>query len=111
MGNHLKVLFVADYANQSDNVLQISQVQEGISRSMPGWKVSTHAVYGAFEDDDGNGSHLDGATAALKGERQVKRARVDMCFEVLVIICRILWLAWGKEASLWAYCDSLSWSR
>ncbi|CAL1170400.1 unnamed protein product [Cladocopium goreaui] len=78
LGNHLKVLFVADYANQSDNVLQISQVQEGISRSMPGWKVSTHAVYGAFEDDDGNGSHLDGATAALKGERQVKRARVDM---------------------------------
>ena len=69
---------MADYANQSDNVLQISQVQEGISRSMPGWKVSTHAVYGAFEDDDGNGSHVDGATAALKGERQVKRARVDM---------------------------------
>jgi len=45
---------------------------------MPGWKLSIQAVYGAFEDDDGVASHLDGATAHLKGEKQIKRARVDI---------------------------------
>jgi hypothetical protein len=53
---------------------------------MPGWHVSLAVVYGAFEDDFGLNAHLDGATARLKGERQVKRMRVDLltsCAKVL----------------------------
>ena len=40
--------------------------------------VGVRATYGAFEDDNGRCSHLDGANALLKGDRQTKRVRVDL---------------------------------
>ena len=85
----LRVLFVGDYARHSDNALWMSKVQALLSRSMPGWDVSIHSAFGAFEDDDGHFSHLDGPTARLKGDRQLKRTRVDLltsCAKVLRVM-------------------------
>ena len=80
------VLFIADYQKHSENAQCVAKLHAAFSNSMPGWKVTVHTVYGAFEDDHGLWSHVDGATGKLKGERQVKRARVDLltsCAKVL----------------------------
>ena len=80
------VLFIADYQKHSENAQCVAKLHAAFSKSMPGWKVTVHTVYGAFEDDHGLWSHVDGATGKLKGERQVKRARVDLltsCAKVL----------------------------
>ena len=82
----VRVLIVADYCSHRDTVTSVSKIHASISRGMPGWDVSIHTVYGAFEDDHGLCAHIDGATARLKGERQVKRLRVDLltsCAKVL----------------------------
>ena len=82
----VKVLLVSDYCSHRDTARVSAQVQSAITNSMPGWHVSLAVVYGAFEDDFGLNADLDGATARLKGERQVKRMRVDLltsCAKVL----------------------------
>ena len=74
----VKVLVVADYCSHGETAKAASRVRSVLSHSMPGWDVVVAIVYGAFEDDAGSCAHLDGATARLKGDRQVKRARVDL---------------------------------
>lgn len=81
-----KFLLASDYCSHHDTARVSAQVQSAITNSMPGWHVSLAVVYGAFEDDSGLNAHLDGATARLKGERLVKRMRVDLltsCAKVL----------------------------
>ena len=77
-GLEAKVLFVGDYVDHGLNAAEVARLHSLFTSAMPGWKLSIQAVYGAFEDDDGVASHLDGATAHLKGEKQIKRARVDI---------------------------------
>ena len=90
------ILAVADYAQHEENASWVAKMHQAFSQSMPGWTVSVRAVYGAFEDDAGLFAHVDGATGKLKGERQIKRARVDLltsCAKVLRAMgtCRTSW--------------------
>ena len=82
----VKVLFVTDYGQHSDNSAAMAKMQALLSHSMPGWNVVCRSSDGPFEDDDGLCAHLDGPTGKLKGDRQVKRVRVDLltsCAKVL----------------------------
>ena len=78
LGSSVKVLFVGVYVDHRVNALEVARLQSLFSGAMPGWRVLVQVVYGAFEDNDGVPSHLDGSTAFLKGEKQIKRARVDV---------------------------------
>ena len=77
-GHPVKVLVLADYEELGRTALEVQKIQKIFEHSMPGCTVGARTSYGAFEDDDGRSSHLDGATASLKGDRQTKRARVDL---------------------------------
>ena len=74
----LKVLFLGDYTKHMENASEIVRLRSTLAQAMPGWEIAVRASEGPFEDDVGNTSHLDGAAANLKGERQVKRLRVDL---------------------------------
>ena len=77
-GLQVKVLVVADYDESSRTAAEVQKIYMMFQHSMPGCSIGIRATYGAFEDDDGRCAHLDGGTAFLKGDRQVKRARVDL---------------------------------
>ena len=88
-GQGITILFVSDYVNHSASAPEIARVHSTFSHSMPGWKISVRVAYGAFEDDDGVVAHLDGCTAVLKGEKQIKRARVDMLTSCATVLRNI----------------------
>ena len=77
-GSEIKVLVIADYEEAGRTAAEVQKIQLCFQHSMPGTSVGVRATYGAFEDDNGRCSHLDGANALLKGDRQTKRVRVDL---------------------------------